>query len=218
MGSQQDLFGHDVSPFLPQGLFFREEFINIDEETALLGHVAGLPLHEARYKQYTARRRVVNYGSRYDFGDGELLDAPPIADFLLPLRARLAQWAGVRPEEFSNALVAEYRPGTPLGWHRDVPDYELVAGVSLASEARMRLRPYPPEQPRKEDIIDLHLPPRSAYILRGTARWGWQHSIAPTPALRYSITFRTRRDAQARPVTASTAGSSRASSRKPPGR
>jgi hypothetical protein len=25
------------------------------------------------------------------------------------------------------------------------------------------------------------------------ARWGWQHSIAATPALRYSITFRTRR-------------------------
>ena len=31
--------------------------------------------------------------------------------------------------------------------------------------------------------------------LKDEARWGWQHSIAPTPALRYSITFRTRRKA-----------------------
>jgi hypothetical protein len=29
--------------------------------------------------------------------------------------------------------------------------------------------------------------------MQGPARWGWQHSVAPTPALRYSVTFRTRR-------------------------
>jgi len=29
-------------------------------------------------------------------------------------------------------------------------------------------------------------------VLRDDARWKWQHSIAPTPQLRYSITFRTR--------------------------
>jgi hypothetical protein len=32
-------------------------------------------------------------------------------------------------------------------------------------------------------------------VLKDEARWGWQHSIAPTRALRYSITFRTRRAA-----------------------
>ena len=46
--------------------------------------------------------------------------------------------------------------------------------------------------PKKADVIHLLLTPRSAYVLRGVARWGWQHSVAPTPALRYSITFRTR--------------------------
>ena len=40
--------------------------------------------------------------------------------------------------------------------------------------------------------IVIELAPRSAYVLRAEARWGWQHSVAPTPALRYSITFRTR--------------------------
>ena len=42
-------------------------------------------------------------------------------------------------------------------------------------------------------LAEAQYKPRSAYLLTGTARWGWQHSIAPTPALRYSITFRTRR-------------------------
>lgn len=30
-------------------------------------------------------------------------------------------------------------------------------------------------------------------LMRGEARWGWQHSIPPTKSLRYSITFCTRR-------------------------
>jgi hypothetical protein len=30
-------------------------------------------------------------------------------------------------------------------------------------------------------------------VLRDDVRWKWQHSIAPTRELRYSITFRTRK-------------------------
>ncbi|HSN19423.1 MAG TPA: alpha-ketoglutarate-dependent dioxygenase AlkB [Usitatibacter sp.] len=91
--------------------------------------------------------------------------------------------------DFTHALVSEYRPGTQLGWHRDVPQFESIVGVSLAADARMRFRPWPP---RKGDaLFALDLPPRSAYLLRGEVRWGWQHSVAPTRALRYSITFRT---------------------------
>jgi alkylated DNA repair dioxygenase AlkB len=189
---QQDLFGQPA-PLLPEGLAFREDFIGADEEAALLHTIAALPLHEATYKGYTARRRVASYGSRYDFDDHHLLPAEEIPDWLLPLRARAAAWIGVGPDALASALVAEYRPGTPLGWHRDVPDHEIVFGLSLASTARMRLRPYPPVQPKKADVVNLMLPPRSAYVLRGVARWGWQHSIAPTEFLRYSITLRTRR-------------------------
>jgi alkylated DNA repair dioxygenase AlkB len=66
--------------------------------------------------------------------------------------------------------------------------------VSLGGTAKMKLRPYKPgERNLKQDVIDLTLEPRSAYLIRGTARWGWQHSIAATKELRYSITFRTSR-------------------------
>jgi alkylated DNA repair dioxygenase AlkB len=176
---------------LPKGWAYRLEFIDAAEEAGLLDFIAGLPLHEARYKGYTARRRVAHFGTSYDYDDNRLLPAAPLPAELEPLRARAAAWLGEQPEALVSALVAEYRPGVPLGWHRDVPDFESVVGVSLAGTARMRFRRYPPVQPKKADVLSLELAPRSAYQLRAEARWGWQHSVAPTPALRYSITFRT---------------------------
>ena len=178
-------------PALPPGWAYRPEFIDADEEAALLAVIATLPLHEARYKGYTARRRVAHFGTSYDYDDNRLLPAAPLPAGLEALRARAAAWLGEAPEALVSALVAEYRPGVPLGWHRDVPDFENVVGISLAGTARMRFRRYPPVQPKKADVLSLELAPRSAYLLRAEARWGWQHSVAPTPALRYSITFRT---------------------------
>ena len=167
------------------------DFLSHEDEAQLLAGIATLELREAKYKEYTAKRRVASFGAGYDFDANELTPAPTLAPFLLPLRARVAAWAGLPAGEFGYALVSEYRPGTTLGWHRDVPQFEVIAGVSLAAPATMRFRPYPPRKGAR--IFTLELAPRSAYILRGEARWGWQHSIAPTPALRYSITFRTMR-------------------------
>lgn len=90
-----------------------------------------------------------------------------------------------------HALVTEYDEGTPLGWHRDTPEFGVIVGVSLGGAARMRWRRYPPQ--KGDRTYDLELEPRSVYCMRDEARWGWQHSIAPTRALRYSITFRTLR-------------------------
>jgi alkylated DNA repair dioxygenase AlkB len=95
-------------------------------------------------------------------------------------------------EQFNHALVAEYAEGVQLGWHRDVPDFEVVVGVSLLSACRMRFRRYPPG-PREKGLA-IELAPRSIYRMEGEARWGWQHSVPPVPALRYSITFRTLRE------------------------
>jgi alkylated DNA repair dioxygenase AlkB len=152
-----------------------------------------LELREAAYKEFTAKRRVASFGAGYDFDANELTPAPVMASFLLPLREKVARWAQVPAEDFGYALVSEYRPGTQLGWHRDVPQFEMVAGVSLVGSARMRFRRFPPKP--RDAILMLDLAPRSAYLLREEARWGWQHSIAPTAELRYSITFRTRRKA-----------------------
>jgi len=186
---QSELFGA-AAPALPEGFVYRLEILTIEEERALLAEIARLPLEQAKYKEYTARRRVAYFGHDYDFSANRLGDAPPIPGFLEALRARLARWMGIAPDEFVTALVAEYSPGTPLGWHRDAPDYERVAGVSLGGCARMRLRRYPPA---KDKPLVLELAPRSAYQMQGVARWQWQHSIPATKELRYSITWRTLR-------------------------
>jgi alkylated DNA repair dioxygenase AlkB len=188
--AQIDLFAAGTP--LPEGLVLTREFIDAAEEAALVAHIGTLDLHAARYKDYTAKRRVMSYGSSYDFGDNALREAPPIPDFLLALRARAADWIHVAPEDLSDALIAEYAPGTQLGWHRDVPDFESVVGISLAGTCRMRFRPYPPRANKREGVFALTLEPRSAYVLQREIRWAWQHMIPPTPELRYSITFRTR--------------------------
>ena len=191
---QLALFGEPApksGPALPAGWAYRLDFIDVDEERELLDVIATLPLHGSAYKRLSARRRVAHFGTAYDFDDNRLLPAAPAAGTPQPLRAKAAAWLGEPLEAIVSALVAEYRPGVPLGWHRDVPDFESVVGVSLAGSARMRFRRYPPVQPKKADVLSLELAPRSAYLLRAEARWGWQHSVAPTPALRYSITFRT---------------------------
>lgn len=170
---------------------YEQDFLRPEEEAALLHRIESLPLAPMQYRGYTALRRVVSYGGQYDFSSQRLGPAEPMPDWLQPLRERAAGWLGIEPERFSHALVAEYQPGTPLGWHRDVPDFEDVVGVSLLHEALMRLRPYPPKEPKRAGVLKLTIAPRSIYLLRGAARWEWQHSVAPTKALRYSITLRT---------------------------
>src|SRR5437868_4945668 len=192
MRAQEDLFG-GAPCVLPPGMRYETGFLSPQEEGRWIAFAQTLPLKEMIYKGYTARRRVVSFGGKYDYEHNQLEEGPPIPGELGPLRSRVAQWLGAHPDDFTQVLVAEYREGTPLGWHRDVPDFEDVVGVSLLSEAVMRFRPWPPDAPKQADILKVTVAPRSIYLLRGPARWEWQHSVAPTPTLRYSITFRTPR-------------------------
>jgi alkylated DNA repair dioxygenase AlkB len=179
---------------LPAGFRYADEFVSAADEAALLAAIERLPFANARYKEWTANRRVVSYGGRYDFSSNELLPEIPIPPFLFDLRAAAAGFAGMRAADLTHALVAEYRAATQLGWHRDVPQFERVVGISLLGPARMRLRRYPHVAGRGHRSLAVDLTPRSIYSLTGEARWGWQHAISPTPGLRYSITFRSLRN------------------------
>lgn len=191
-GIQPSLFADD-DLLLPGGMKFVENFLSSADEARWLDIVRGIETHVVRYKQYMAKRRSAAFGGRFDYDTNTLREAPPIPPALEPLRAQVADWLGVEPQRFTQLLVAEYRPGTPLGWHRDAPDFESIVGVSLAGPALMRLRPYPPPAADPKAVRHLQLPPRSAYVLEGPARWAWQHSIAETPGLRYSVSLRTAR-------------------------
>lgn len=198
---QGDLFSVGETEAIP-GLRYQPDFLSAPEEARLLDVIRTLPLHPAQYKAYTARRQVVSFGGSYDFDTHTLRPARALDKRLEPLRDRVAAWMDVPRDQLVQVLVAEYAPGTPLGWHRDVPDFEAIVGVSLGSEAALRFRPYPPDAAAKRHAVQLRVAPRSIYRMQGAARWAWQHCVPPVQDLRWSITFRTPR-AAVRPMSGS---------------
>jgi alkylated DNA repair dioxygenase AlkB len=190
---QSELFAEAEAAASIPGLRYQPEFLTREEETSLLEVIRTLPLHAAKYKEYLARRQVVSFGGTYDFDANVLLPGKVLDERLVPLRNRVADWLGVPSESLVHALVAQYDPGTPLGWHRDVPDFEVIAGVSLGNEALLRFRPFPPNEAAKRNVVQLEVAPRSIYKLEREARWDWQHSVPPVKNVRWSITFRTAR-------------------------
>jgi len=186
------LFGTD----LPPGFHYRDGFISADEEAQLVGEISRVEFAAFEMRGVVARRRVAFFGRAYD---KTAADAPAIPGFLLPYRARLAEWASVPAEAFAMALINEYREGAPIGWHRDAPQYDIVAGISLLSACTMKLRPYVAPKDlrasgaRRMATHELTLEPRSAYLMTGESRTGYEHHIPPAAALRYSMTFRTLR-------------------------
>ena len=183
-----DLF--DVPP-LPGGLGYQADFLTQDEEAATIAAIGALQLREAKFQQYTARRRVVRFGLVYDADLRRWIDGDALPGWLCRLRRKVAADRCIGERDFIHALVTEYRPGTPIGWHRDKPEYGIVAGISLAGACRMRFRRI--DAPRdRTAAIAVELAPRSLYVMSDDIRWRWQHSIAAVKALRYSVTFRTR--------------------------
>jgi alkylated DNA repair dioxygenase AlkB len=185
MAGQQQLFAVE----LPKGFMYQADLITPAEERTVIRTLESLEFQPFEFQGYIAKRRVIEYGYEYDFSSRKASGAPPIPEFLYWLRDRFADLAGVGHEELVECVIHEYPPGAPMGWHRDVPQFEVIVGVSLASACRMRLKPYRAEG----KPISIVLEPRSAYIMRGDARWKYQHSIPAVEELRYSITFRTLR-------------------------
>jgi len=183
-------------PQTPRGFRYRADFLTSDQESALAEEISRVTFSAFEMRGVVARRRVAFFGTAYDTRGPA---PPPIPVFLLPLRDAIAAWADVDPQAFAMALINQYPPGAPIGWHRDAPQYAIVAGVSLLSSCRMRLRPYvrpnTPVQPghRRAATHDILLERRSAYLLTGESRSAYEHHIPAVTALRYSITFRTLR-------------------------
>ena len=173
---------------MPDGFHYWPELISEEEEAALLEAVSGLEFKPFEFRGFLGNRRVVSFGWRYDFNDSSLKRAADIPAFLLPVRERAAEAAGVAPAVIEQAMVTEYSPGAAIGWHRDRSIFGEVIGVSLASSCTFRFRR---KAGQKWDRASIILDPRSAYLLKGPARTEWEHSIPAVEEPRYSITFRT---------------------------
>lgn len=187
-GSQLKLI--DLPSRLGNGLVYRPDFLTPEEEAEILTVIPKLHLYKPRYGEYEAKRRVIGFGWGYDFDKKQFIPGPPLPQFLTKIQHKIAKWLDIPKERVVEALITEYPPGTTIGWHRDTEEFEKIIGVSLAGWARMRFRPLSAIGDTRK-IISLELEPRSSYIMQKDIRWKWQHSVAPTKVLRYSITFRT---------------------------
>jgi len=189
-----------------EGFRYQPELISGAEEAALLTSVRELPFKNFEFHGFKGKRRTVSFGWQYEFsGRGALRKADDIPEFLLPLRAQAASFAGIKPETLQHVLVIEYGPGAGIGWHRDRPVFGDVIGVSLLATCMLRFRRkgFPSTSGRRVrgegaqrkarsmwERVNVYAEPRSAYFLTGPARSEWEHSILRVDELRYSVTFR----------------------------
>ncbi len=175
----------------PAGFGYWPDFLDPAAGRALLDEIERMPFRAFEFRGVAARRRVCAFGWGYDFETRSLVPGPDVPPSLITLRDEVAPLADRPAERFEEVLVTEYPPGATIGWHRDAPAFgSTVVGVSLASTCRMRFRR---DVGGAWETWERELEPRSAYLLSGAARTIWQHSIPPTPELRYSVTYRTLR-------------------------
>src|SRR5690242_21668519 len=138
MGANFDLFegvsAAAIPPSsLPPGFRYTRDIITPAEEAMLASEIARLELQPFEFHGYLGLRRIHAFGYRYDYQSGTVANAEPIPDFLQSLRHKVADFAGRSADEFRQVLATEYAPGAPIGWHRDKPQFGIVAGVSLIS-------------------------------------------------------------------------------------
>ena len=187
MKIQSELF----APDLPGGMRYAEEVISAPLEKKLVDFIAALPLKPFEFVGgLKGNRKVVSFGFKYDWGSHQLQEANPIPQFILHLREEVAPFAGIAPEKLEQVLVTEYAPGAGIGWHKDRPHFDEVVGVSLLAPCLFRLRRKAGATWERKSFT---AQPRSAYLLSGASRSGWEHSIPPLKQLRYSVTFRSFR-------------------------
>jgi DNA oxidative demethylase len=177
---------------LPPGLVFVPEFLTLNEENNLLSFIETIVFRTIQMRGVTAKRRIKQFGWHYSFESYRLTSTDPIPGEFTEIGVRSAAHAGIDPAQWAEALVTEYSAGSGIGWHRDAPAFGVVAGISLSGTSRMRFQTGEGDT-RMTSAVEL--PPRSLYVLNGEVRTKWQHMIPPTRELRYSITFRTLRQA-----------------------
>ncbi len=172
------------------GLRLVEQVVSEAEEGELSARIDAAPLQPFQFGQWQGKRLTASFGSAYDYQRGRIAEAPPLPEWLLVLRERLAPLVTREPESFVQASLLRYDPGAGIGWHRDRPQYGEVMGASLGAPCVLRLRRRTASGFERRHV---ELAPRSLYLLSGEVRDKWEHSIVPMEVTRRSITFRSLR-------------------------
>jgi len=166
----------------------------IDErlERAATEAFASFDLNPMVLHDNPSRRLVAHFGVSYDAATRTATgDAPPIPDVIWELVTAAATALDAQDLAFEEVLATRYPPGSGIGRHRDAPGFGTVLGVSLLSPCELQFERGSGTDRR---VWEQYLPPRSAYLLMGPARWEWRHGISSVSRERMSITARELRD------------------------
>lgn len=165
------------------------DFITAEEEENLLEELKALSWQEVRMHGITAKRRVVHFGMTYHYAERTARPTENPPGFINPLMARVSQILAIDKREIAEILLTQYPTSSGIGWHRDAPIFgDAIVGVSFLGPCVLKFRR---KSGDKFVVLKYEIPPRSAYIFSGEARWVWQHSIPSHKSPRYSATFRT---------------------------
>ncbi len=176
-----------MNDHLPLGLKYIPRFITEAEESELMRHIIHLDWQNVALFGQVARRRVVHFGMDYNYDRRTVKATIPAPKFLEEIISRGAHYLEVDKEDIAEILISEYTINAGINWHRDAPVFDKILGVSLNSPCPIYFR----NRNDKKEQIQMLLEPGSAYILKDSIRWEWEHRIPPVKNLRYSITFRT---------------------------
>ena len=180
-----------LHPIYPSGFSYIPGFLRLDEETELLKTISTIDLHTFNFQGFEAKRKVASFGFDYSFDKRVLSKGNEIPAEFHSLISKVSRHTNISADAFGELLVTEYPVGSVINWHRDAPPFDVIAGISLLSDCRFRLRPQEKTKQGRGSIISFPVMRRSLYVISGEARTDWQHSISPVKEVRYSITLRT---------------------------
>jgi len=170
----------------PEGLLYVPDFLSPDEHAALLRRLRGLDFEHDFFRGQRLKRAYAQFGYSYVSTGRKLESAAEMPDFLQAVIEKTKAFHdGCEP--FNQCIVTHYPPKSGIGWHTDATKFgECIIGVSLGGQASFQFRP----NGREEVSYEIMAAPGSMYLMRGPARWDFQHQVAPVKTERYSLTFR----------------------------
>ncbi len=170
----------------PEGFSYLADFLNQDEQLALLSRLRDLDYQHDTFRGQRLKRAYAQFGYAY-VSTGRTLDpAPPLPEFRTALIARGLHHCP-QGTPFNQCIVTRYPENSGIGWHTDAPRFgEVIMAVSLGGEGILEFRPGGAE----EASCAVLTASGSLYVMHGPARWKYQHQVLPVQSLRYSLTFR----------------------------
>jgi alkylated DNA repair dioxygenase AlkB len=182
-----------IEPEFPEGFLYFPKFLTEQEEKELILEISKIKLHTFTFQGFEAKRKVASFGYDYNFNKGCLAKGKAIPPVFDPVIKKVSDFLSLSSGAFAELLITEYPVGSVINWHRDAPPFDLIAGISLLSDCRFRLRPHEKRKQTRASVISFPIRRYSLYVISGPARSDWQHSISAVKNIRYSITLRTLR-------------------------